>query len=54
MFFLLYRQKDIDKMIDFYSPKSKCDGSDLQQFKTLVTIILRNNTDLNRLYNDKI
>ena len=30
MFFLLYRQKDIDKMIDFYSPKSNCDGSDLQ------------------------
>ena len=30
MFFLLYRQKDIDKIIDFYSPKSNCDGSDLQ------------------------
>ena len=27
MFFLLYRQKDIDKIIDFYSPKSNCDGS---------------------------
>ena len=30
MFLLLYRQKDIDKVIDFYSPKSNCDGSDLQ------------------------
>ena len=30
MFFLLYRQKDIDKIIDFYSPESNCDGSDLQ------------------------
>ena len=30
MFFLLYRQKDIDKIIDFYSPKSNCDSSDLQ------------------------
>ena len=30
MFFLLYRQKDIDKIIDFYSPKSNCDGSNLQ------------------------
>ena len=25
MFFLLYRQKkDIDKIVDFYSPKSNC------------------------------
>ena len=23
MFFLLYRQKDIDKIIDFYSPMQK-------------------------------
>ena len=30
MFFLLYRQKDIDKIKDFYSPKSNCDGSYLQ------------------------
>ena len=30
MFFLLYRQKDIDKIIDFCSPKSNCDSSDLQ------------------------
>ena len=30
MFFLLYRQKDIDKIIDFYPPKSDCDGSNLQ------------------------
>ena len=30
MFFLLYRQKDIDKIKNFYSPKSNCDGSDLQ------------------------
>ena len=30
MFFLLYRQKDIDKMIDFYSAKGNCDGSNLQ------------------------
>ena len=30
MFFLLYRQKDMEKIIDFYSPKSNCDGSDLQ------------------------
>ena len=30
MFFLLYRQKDIDKIIDFYAPKSNCDGSNLQ------------------------
>ena len=28
--FLLYRQKDIDKIIDFYSPKSNCDGPNLQ------------------------
>ena len=49
MFFLLYRQKDIDKIIDFYSPKSNCDGSNLQYSNmTLVTIILRNNTELNR------
>ena len=49
MFFLLYRQKDIDKIIDFYSPKSNCDGLDLQyRNKTLVAIILRNDTDLNR------
>ena len=26
----LYGQKDIDKIIDFYSPESNCDGSDLQ------------------------
>ena len=30
MFFLLYRQKDIDKIIDFYAPKSNCDGSHFQ------------------------
>ena len=30
MFFLLYRQKDIDKIIHFYSPKSNCDRSNLQ------------------------
>ena len=30
VFFLLYRQKDIDKIIDFYLPKSNCDGSKLQ------------------------
>ena len=49
MFFSLYRQKDIDKIIDFYSPKSNCDGSKLQYSNmTLVTIILRNNTELNR------
>ena len=30
MFFLLHRQKDIDKIKDFYSPKSNCDGSNLQ------------------------
>ena len=29
MFFLLYRQKDIDKIKDYYSPKSNCDGSNL-------------------------
>ena len=34
MFFLLYTQKDIDKIIDFYSPKSNCDGSDLQYSNT--------------------
>ena len=50
MFFLLYRQKDIDKIIDFYSPKGNYDGSNLQysKYKTLFTIILRNNTWLNR------
>ena len=49
MFFLLYRQKDIDKTIDFYSPKSNCNGSNLQYSNmTLVTIILRNNTELNK------
>ena len=54
MFFLLYRQKDIDKIIDFYSPKSNCDGSNLQYsiirhwVQSGGTIILRNNTDLNR------
>ena len=26
---LLYRQKEIEKIIDFNSPKSNCDGSDL-------------------------
>ena len=30
MFFLLYRQNDIDKTIDFYSPKGNCHGSNLQ------------------------
>ena len=30
MFFLLYRQKDVDKIIDFYWSKSNCDGSNLQ------------------------
>ena len=30
MFSLLYRQKDIDKIIDFYAPKSNCDGSHFQ------------------------
>ena len=30
MFFLLYRQKDMDKIIAFCSPKSNCDGSNLQ------------------------
>ena len=30
MFFSLYRQKDINKIIDFYPPKSNCDGSNLQ------------------------
>ena len=29
-FSLLYRQKDIDKIIGFYSPKRNRDGSDLQ------------------------
>ena len=49
MFFLLYRQKDIDKIIDFYSPKSNCYGSNLQYSNmTLVTIILRNKTELNK------
>ena len=49
MFFLLYRHKDINKIIDFYLPKSNCDGSNLQYSNmTLVTIILRNNTELNR------
>ena len=33
MFLLLYRQNDIDKIIDFYSPKGKCDGSNLQYSK---------------------
>ena len=48
MFFLLYRQKDIDKIIDFNSPKGNCDGSNLHYsniYKTLFTIILRNNTE---------
>ena len=27
---LLYRQKDIGKIIDFHSPKSNCEGSNLQ------------------------
>ena len=30
MFFLLYRQKDVDKIIHFYWPKRNCDGSNLQ------------------------
>ena len=30
MFFLWYRQEDIDKIIDFYLPKSNCDCSNLQ------------------------
>ena len=33
MFFLLYRQKDIDKVID-YSPKSNCHDSNLQYSNT--------------------
>ena len=48
MFFLLYRQKYIDQIIDFHSPKSNCDGSDLQYSNIrncMVTIILRNNTE---------
>ena len=51
MFFLLYRQKEADKIIDFYSPKSNCGGSDLQHSNIrhcFNTIILRNNTELNR------
>ena len=49
MFLLLYRQNDIDKMIDFYSPKSNRDGSNLQYSNmTLFTIIFRNKTELNR------
>ena len=35
MFFLLYRQKDIDKIIDFYSPKSNFKFT-VQQYKTLL------------------
>ena len=27
---ILYRQKDIDKIMDFYSPKRNCDCSNLQ------------------------
>ena len=46
MFFLLHRQKDIDKIIDFYSPKSNCDGSDLQYSN--IRHWLKNNTELNR------
>ena len=34
MLVLLYRQKDIDKIIDFNPPKSNCDGSDLQYSNT--------------------
>ena len=51
MFFLLYTQKDIDKIIDFYLPKSHFDHSNLQynNYKTLLTIILRINTELNRV-----
>ena len=45
MFFLLYRQKGIDKIVDLYSPKSNCHGSNLQYS---ITIILRNNSELNR------
>ena len=30
IFFLLHRQKDIDKIIDFYLPKSNCEGPNLQ------------------------
>ena len=48
MFFLLYRQKGIDKIIDFNSPKGNCDGSNLHYsniYRTLFTIILRNNTE---------
>ena len=54
LFFLLYRQKDINKIIDFCLPKSNCDGSNSQclsniyNYRTSFTIILRNNTDLNR------
>ena len=33
MFFLLYKQNDIDEIIDFSSPKGKCDGSNLQYSK---------------------
>ena len=54
LFFLLYRQKDINKIIDLYLPKGNCDGSNSQylsniyNYRTSFTIILRNNTDLNR------
>ena len=41
MFFLLYRQKDIDKIIDFYSAKSNCDGSNLQHRAELFKAGLR-------------
>ena len=48
MFFLLYRQKDIDKLIDFYSQVKWWLKFTVQQYKTLFTIILRNNTELNK------
>ena len=41
MFFLLYRQKGIDKTIDFNSPKGNCDGSNLH-YSNIYDIVYNN------------
>ena len=57
MFFLLYRQKDIDKIIDFYSPNSNCHGSNLQYLSN-IRHLLQQSREITLswigLYNDKI
>ena len=56
MFFLLYRQNDIDKIIDFSSPKSNRDGSNLQYSNIRHCLQWSSEITLSwiGLYNDKL